>query len=185
MSNNNLFRLTGWSALTAALITLFTLVTFAIGISVGWEKVGLPNDIAVIVMYALHIPILVGLDKTLDRPRRAQLALGILAALVVTVVQILFVSGVLGFESTVIPASLSTIILSLIYIAYNWQTRQIQALPNGLTLIGLVANAGSALASVGGFIASDHPLVWIGGLLYLLNVVWLFWIGRVWLKSND
>ena len=180
--NTNPYRLAGWSALTAALVTAFTIVTFAIGISVGWDKVGLPNDIAAIMMYFLHIPILLGLDKFL-KPRPVQLWLGILAALVIGIVQVLFVGGV-EFEFTFLPPSVvCTVILTLVYIAYNWQARQSQSLPNGLTLIGIIGNAGGAVASAASLISQDHPLVWIGGLVYLLNVVWLFWLSRIWLKN--
>ncbi len=182
MSNTNLFRLAGWSALTAAFVTVFTIATFAVGITVGWDKVGLPNDIAAIAMYFLHIPILLGLDKFL-KPRPVQLWLGILAALVIGVVQVLFVSRVVEFDFTSLPAAVCTGILTLVYIAYNWQARGSQSLPNGLTLIGIIGNAGGALASAASFIAVDHPLVWIGGLFYLLNVIWLFWLGRIWLKN--
>ncbi len=184
MPNNKLFRLSGWSALTAALITLFTIATFAIGISVGWDKVGLPNDIAAVMMYFLHIPILLGLDKFL-KPRPVQLWLGILAALVIGVVQVLFVSRVVEFEFTSLPAAVCTVILTLVYIVYNWQARQSQSLPNGLTLVGVIGNAGGALASAASVVAVDHPLVWVGGLFYLLNVVWLFWISRIWLKNTQ
>ncbi len=180
--NTNPYRLAGWSALTVAFVTVFTIVTFAIGISVGWEKVGLPNDLASIVMYFLHIPILLGLDKFL-KPRPAQLWLGILAALVIGVVQILFVSRVVAFDFTSLPAAVGTIIITLVYIAYNWQARGSLSLPNGLTLIGIIANAGGALASAASFVAVDHPLVWIGGSLYLLNVVWFIWISRIWLRN--
>jgi hypothetical protein len=179
--NTNPYRLAGWSALTAALVTAFTIVTFAIGISVGWDKVGFPNDIASIVMYFLHIPILLGLDKFL-KPRPVQLWLGILAALVIGIVQVLFVGGIA--DVTTLPASVCTVILTLVYIAYNWQARQSQSLPNGLTLIGIIGNAGGAVASAASLISQDHPLVWIGGLVYLLNVVWLFWISRIWLKNT-
>ena len=180
--NTNQFRLAGWSALIAACVTVFTIATFAVGLSVGWEKVGLPNDIAAIVMYFLHIPILLGLDKFL-KPRPLQLWLGILAALIIGVVQILFVSRVVELEFTRLPAAVCTVILTLVYVAYNWQARGSQSLPNSLTIIGIVGNAGGALASAASFIAADHPLVWIGGLFYLLNVVWLFWMSRIWLRA--
>jgi hypothetical protein len=180
--NSNAYRLAGWSALIVALVTIFTIVTFAIGITVGWEKVGLPNDLAAIVMYFLHIPILLGLDKFL-KPRPLQLWLGILAALVIAVVQVIFVSGFVEFEFTSVPAAVCTVVLTLVYVAYNWQARGSQSLPNGLTLIGIIGNAGGALASAASLIAVDHPLVWIGGLFYLLNVVWLFWMSRIWLRN--
>ncbi len=179
--NTNQFRLAGWSALIVALVTIFTIVTFAIGITVGWEKVGLPNDLAAIVMYFLHIPILLGLDKYL-KPRPLQLWLGILAALVIAIVQVIFVSGFVEFEFTSVPAAVCTVVLTLVYVAYNWQARGSQSLPNGLTLIGIIGNAGGALASAASLIAVDHPLVWIGGLFYLLNVAWLFWMSRIWLR---
>ena len=180
--NTNSFRIAGWSAMIAGCVTVFTIATFAIGLSIGWDKVGLPNDIASIVMYCLHIPILLGLDKFL-KPRPLQLWLGILAALVIAVVQALFVSGFIDLESTGLPAALCTVIISLVYIAYNWQARQSHSLPNGLTMVGMIGNAGAALASAATIVAVDHPLVWIGGMFYLLNVVWLFWMSHIWLRK--
>lgn len=180
--NTNSFRLAGWSALLLALVTVFTIVTFAIGISIGWEKVGLPNDIASIVMYFLHVLVLFGLDKFLN-PRPVQLWIGILAALVISILQILFVSRVVGLEATLAPGYICSTVVALAYLAYNWQARRSQSLPNGLTLIGIIGNAGGAVAGLSSFIAQDHPLVWIGGLFYLLNIVWLFWMSRIWLRN--
>jgi hypothetical protein len=180
--NSNPFRIAGWSALIVALVTVFTIVTFAIGMSVGWDKVGLSNDVASIVMYLLNIPVLLGLDKFL-KPRPVQLWLGILAALFIGIVQILFVSRLVPLEFTFFPASMCTVVLTLVYIAYNWQARQSQTLPNRLTLVGIIGNAGGALAGAFALVSQDHPIVWIGGLLYLLNVAWLFWLGRIWLRN--
>ena len=180
--NKNPYRITGWSAMIAACVTIFTIATFAVGLSFGWDKVGVPNDIASIVMYCLHIPILLGLDKFL-KPHPVQLWLGILAALVIAIVQVIFVSGFVELEFTRLPAAVCTVTLTLVYIAYNWQARQNQSLPNALTLIGIIGNAGGALASAASIVAVDHPLVWIGGLFYLLNVVWLFWMSLIWLRK--
>ncbi len=183
-TDQRLFRIAGWTAVIAAVITFFTIITFAIGISVGWERVGQANDIAAALMALLHLPILLAVDKSVRPPSRVQLVIGLLAALVVAVVQILFVAGVVEFAFTTVPAALGSGILALIYMAYNWQARQAQALPNGLTLVGLIANAGGALASFASLLRPDHPLVWVGGTLYLLNVVWLFWLGRLWLSGK-
>lgn len=181
--NTNLLRLAGWSALTVAILTLLTIVTFGIGVSAGWDKVKTPNDFATALMYLLHPLVLFALDKSLARPRRVQLAIGILAALYMATVQILYITQAGLFESTPVTAILSTALLSLVYLLYNWQAHQEKSLPNGLTLVGLIANAGGALASASSIIAENHPLVWIGGSLYMLNVVWLFWISRIWLRN--
>jgi hypothetical protein len=180
--NTNPYRLAGWSAFLLALVTIFTIVTFAVGLTVGWDVVGLPNDIASIVMYSLHILVLFGLDRFLN-PRPVQLWSGILAALVIGVLQILFVSRIIGLEATLVPAYVCSSVVAFVYLVYNWQARQSQSLPNGLTLIGIIGNAGGTLAGVSSFLAQDHPLVWIGGLIYLLNVVWLFWMSRIWLRA--
>lgn len=91
--NTNPYRLAGWSAFLLAFATIFTIATFTIGISVSWDVVGLPNDLASIAMYFLQILVLLGLDKFLN-PRPIQLWIGILAALVIGVLQILFVSRI-------------------------------------------------------------------------------------------
>ncbi|MBM3124568.1 MAG: hypothetical protein FJZ87_05775 [Chloroflexi bacterium] len=181
--NTNSFRLAGWSALTVAILTLLTIVTFGIGVNAGWDKVKIPNDLATALMYLLHPLVLAGLDKSMARPRPAQLTIGILAALYMATVQILYIADAGVFESTPVSAILSTAILSLVYLIYNWQARREQSLPNGLTIVGVIANAGGALASASSIIAENHPLVWIGGSLYMLNVVWLIWLGRIWLRN--
>lgn len=40
MPGDVLFRVAGWFALLSTLVTLFTLVTFAVGMKVGWKKRG-------------------------------------------------------------------------------------------------------------------------------------------------
>ena len=180
--NTNPNRLAGWSAFLLALVTIFTIVTFAVGLTVGWDVVGLPNDLASIVMYSLHILVLLDLDKFL-KPRPVQLWIGILAALVIGVLQILFVSRIVGLEATLVPAYICSSVVAFVYLVYNWQARQNQSLPNGLTLIGIIGNAGGVVAGVSSFLGQDHPLVWIGGLIYLLNVGWLFWMSRIWLRN--
>ncbi|MBI3164769.1 MAG: hypothetical protein HYZ24_08805 [Chloroflexi bacterium] len=181
--NTNPYRLAGWSAFLLALVTIFTMITASIGLTVGWDKVGLPTDIASIAMYFLNILVLLGLDKFLH-PRPIQLWIGILAALVIGVLQILFVSRIVGLEATLAPGYVCSSVVAFVYLVYNWQARGSQSLPNGLTLIGIIGNAGGTVAGVSSFLAQDHPLVWIGGSIYVLNVVWLFWMSRIWLRGN-
>jgi hypothetical protein len=82
---------------------------------------------------------------------------------------------------TSVPNALAQAVICLLYIGYNWRARRSQSLPNALALIGLVANAGGAAASAATIMRPDHPVVWLGGTLYLLNAIWLLWLGRQWL----
>ena len=48
----------------------------------------------------------------------------------------------------------------------------------------VIGNAGGALPNAASLIAQENPLVWIDGLVYLLNVFWLFWMSRIWLRTR-
>lgn len=186
--NTNLFQLAGWSALISTLITLFATVTFAIGLKVGWKKVGLPNDIAGATMFVLYIPIFLGLDRVTHAsfPTLSWILLvaGLLAAAVAAFVQIIFILRFVDFNFTVFPVSSSSIVIGLVLIVFNWLAFRNGAFPSALTIIGIIAYMGMIVASIGMLIRQGHPLTWIGGSISVLGIVWLAWVGWLWLEMK-
>ena len=185
--NTNPYRLAGWSALASILVTIFAMITASIGLSVGWEKVGLPNDISVVAMFALYIPILLGLDgmtrASSPALSRILLLVGCLAAVIVVFVQTIFILRFVDFSFTAFPVSASSVVIGLVCIAFNWLIFRNRGFPAALTVIGIIAYAGMVVASIGSLIRQGHPLTWIGGSLSILSIVWLAWAGRLWLKK--
>ncbi|MBI3162162.1 MAG: hypothetical protein HYZ23_06615 [Chloroflexi bacterium] len=188
MPGDFLFQVAGWSALISTLVTLFTMATFAIGMKVGWENVGRPNDIAGVGMFLLYIPIFIGLGQTTHASFPALswtlTIAGCLASAVAMVTQILFIAQKIEFQSTVLPNGLGGIIIGLAIIGFNWLILRNGDFPSALTIIGIVAYAGMALASIGSLIRQGHPLTWIGGSFSFLSVVWLAWAGWLWLEMT-
>lgn len=186
MPGDAIFRVAGWSALVSTLVTLFTLATFAVGMKVGWEKVGRPNDIAGVGMFFLYIPIFIGLGQTTHAsfPTLSWLLAiaGCLASAVAMVTQILFIAQMIRFQSTVLPNGLGGIIIGLATIGFNWLFLRNGDFPSALTIIGIIAYAGMVIASIGSLIRQGHPLTWIGGSFSALSIVWLAWTGWLWLK---
>lgn len=186
--NANLFCIAGEFALLSTLVTLFTMVTFAIGMKVGWKKVGRPNDIAGVGMFFLYIPIFIGLGQMTHASFSALSWIltiaGCLASAVAMVTQILFITQKITFQATILPNGLGGMIIGLAMVGFNWLILRNGGFPSALTIIGIVAYAGMALASIGSLIRQGHPLTWIGGSVSILSVVWLAWVGVLWLKKG-
>lgn len=185
--NTNPYRLAGWSALLAALTSLFSVVTFVIGMQVGWDKVGLPNDIASVILIAQYFPIFLGLDRMTRASSpalgRILLLVGCLTAAMVAFVQIIFIARIIDFPATIVPTWGGGIVIGLVFIGFNGLAFRNRSFPAALTILGMIAYAGIAVSGVGSLIEQGHPLTWIGGAFGSLTIVWLIWAGWLWLKK--
>jgi hypothetical protein len=112
--------------------------------------------------------------------------LGIAAALVFSVLQILLVIGQVRFEQSFTAVLVMTALVGIFVMIHALLARTGGSLPSGLTWVMIVYGAASVIGAVGFHIGGEqHPLAMIGLLLNAVSgLVWIIWFGRLLLSER-
>jgi hypothetical protein len=189
MSETMLFRLAGWSAYFNAAVFLLSLVALMLFFSIGgfWGRV---NDSLSIIWMLSFIPLVVAFYQ-INRSVNAPISLtssiiGIAAAIVFAVLQILLVFGLVRFEQTFTAVLTMTAIFGLSVLIHALLARAGHTLPSGLTWVMIIYGLASVIGAVGFQIGGEqHPMAMIGLLLTAVSgLVWVIWFGRLLLAEQ-
>lgn len=189
MSNNNLFRLAGWSAYLSAIATILGFVTIIAFFMVG-APFGKINDVISVIGSLVIIPILLALHHLhrshVPAASLGALLIGMIAMLVAATLQTLLVFKAITYEQTAVTVPSAYGVVGLSLITYNYLAYANETLPRKLAGWGIVAGFGYVLVIMGFILGGqNHPLTYIGGLASVIAYsVWAIWLGRVFLKSN-
>ena len=134
---NTLIRVAAWCAYASGVVSIFG-IAFLIAFVILGDPMGRLNDIAVIVQYALMLPIAIALHQIL-RPHNPGLSLtalliGIPGMLAVIILQILLVSGVMPFSVQIVPVVISFLVVLAWFIIVGILGRSTEKLPKGMLL---------------------------------------------------
>jgi hypothetical protein len=184
MNETMLFRLAGWSAYFNAAVFVLSLVALMLFFSIGgfWGTI---NDSLSIIWMLSYIPLAVAFYQ-INRPVNTSISLastiiGVSAAIVFAVLQILLVLGVVRFEQTFTAVLTMTGLVGLFVLIHALLARYGHTLPPGLTWVMIIYGIASMIGAVGFQIGGEqHPLAMIGLLLTAVSgLVWVIWFGRV------
>jgi hypothetical protein len=184
MSNAELSRYAGWSAIVSAIATVLGLVTLLIFFAQG-EPWGTLNDITSVILAFSLLPVLLKLHR-LHRRNAPTISLvasviGVIAVLVAAVFQMLLIIKVITYAQTavVVPAAFGLFGASLMVFGSLGRTNK--SLPRRLTLLSIIVGAGYVLVIAGIILGGqEHPLTVIGGLAAVICYpIWAIWIGRL------
>ena len=189
MSEAALFRLVGWSAYFNAAVFLLSLVALMLFFSIGgfWGRI---NDSLSIFWMLSFIPLVVAfyqINRSVNAPiSLASSIIGIAAAIVFAVLQILLVFGLVRFEQTFTAVLTTTAIFGLSVLIHALLARAGHSLPPGLTWVMIIYGLASVVGAVGFQIGGEqHPLAMIGLLLTAISgLVWVIWFGRLLLSEG-
>ena len=132
-----LTRLAGWCAYASGIVSIFGIVFLIAFFTVG-GIFGPLNDLAIIVQYALMLPIAFVVQQLL-RPHRPILSLaatvvGIAGMLAVIFLQALLVAGVLPFSRQIGMVSIAFLVVLVWFVFTGHLGRSTDQLPKGLLL---------------------------------------------------
>jgi hypothetical protein len=189
MSEAALFRLVGWSAYFNAAVFFLSLVALMLFFSIGgfWGRI---NDSLSILWMLSFIPLVVAfyqINRSVNAPiSLASSIIGIAAAIVFAVLQILLVFGLVRFEQTFTAVLTMTAIFGLSVLIHALLARAGHNLPPGLIWVMIIYGVASILGAVGFQIGGEqHPLAMIGLLLTAISgLVWVIWFGRLLLSEG-
>ena len=188
MTNFELARYAGWSAIVSGIATIIGFVTIIIFFSVG-QPWGTMNDVSSVILAFSLLPVLLALYY-LHRQHApgitlAVLVIGVLALLVAAVFQLLLIFGIIAFEQTavIVPAAFGLFGAALAI--YNVLSRMHGSLPNTLAWLGIVAGVSYVLVIVGFILGGqEHPLAAIGGVTAaIIYPIFAIWFGRILLSG--
>ena len=189
MTNHELFRFAGWSAVGSAIATILGLLTLLLFYALG-QPWGTINDITSIILALSILPVLLVLHR-LHRRQAPQISLAvfvisILAMLVAVVFQVLLISRVIGYAQTaeVVPVAFGLFGAALI--VYGYLSSAARSLPRRLALLSIISGAGYVMVIAGVILGGeDHPLTAIGGLTAVIGYsIWAIWFGRILLSGK-
>jgi len=189
MSEATLFRLAGWSTYFNATVFLLSLVALMLFFSVGgfWGTI---NDSLSIFWMLSYIPLAVTfyhINRSVNTPiSLASSLIGIAAAIVFAVLQILLVLGLVRFEQTFTAVLTMTGLIGLFVLIHALLAFIGHTLPPGLIWVMLIYGIASLIGAVGFQIGGEqHPLAMIGLLLTAISsLVWVIWFGRLLLAEE-
>jgi hypothetical protein len=122
------------------------------------ERFGTPNDVCVLVQYALAVPIAVALHRhnraTAPRLSLTVTTLGIGAMTSIVVLQAMLIAGVIPFEEQVVYIGIAMLILAIWFLVVGRLGRSSGLLSGRTTLMGLL------------------------GASYFGYPIWAFWLAR-------
>ena len=188
MTNFELARYAGWSAIVSGIATIIGFVTIIIFFSVG-QPWGTMNDVSSVILAFSLLPVLLALYY-LHRQHApgitlSVLVIGVLALLVAAIFQLLLIFGIIAFEQTavIVPAAFGLFGAALAI--YNVLTRRYNSLPNPLAWLGIVAGVSYVLVIVGFILGGqEHPLTAIGGVTaVIIYPIFAIWFGRILLSG--
>jgi hypothetical protein len=189
MSNTELSRYAGWSAIVSAITTVLGLVTLLIFFAQG-EPWGTLNDITSVILALSLLPVLLMLYRLhrRDAPRMSlvTLMLGVIGLLAAAVVQSLLIIKVITYAQTAILAPSAFGLFGISLMVFGFLGRTNPSLPQRLILLSIIAGAGYVLV-IAGFIlgGQEHPLAAIGGLIAVIGYpIWAMWFGQLVLSGK-
>jgi len=189
MTNTELSRYAGWSALASATFTILGLVTLIMFFALG-QPWGAINDISSVILALSLLPVLLALHRLHRRAvptiSLAAFVIGVLGMLIAVMFQTLLIIRVIAFAQTsvVVPAAFGLVGASLM--VYGYFARTIETMPGRLALLCIIAGA-SYVVVIAGFILGGqaHPLTTIGGLSAVICYpIWAAWFGRLLLSGR-
>lgn len=189
MSNAELSRYAGWSAIVSAIATILGLVTLLIFFAQG-EPWGTLNDITSVILALSLLPVLLMLYQLhrSDAPSMSLVTfmLGAIGLLAAVVVQSLLIIKVITYAQTAILAPAAFGLFGLSLMVFGFLGRTNPSLPQRLILLSIVAGAGYVLV-IAGFIlgGQEHPLAAIGGLIAVIGYpIFAIGFGRLLLSGK-
>ncbi|MGW8226041.1 MAG: hypothetical protein ACWGOY_09910 [Anaerolineales bacterium] len=190
MKEEALFQFTGWSAYFNAAVFILSMIALMLFFSIGgvWGRV---NDSLSIIWMLSYLPLAWALFM-INRPVNAPISLaasllGIAAALVFVVLQILLVIGRVRFEQTFSAVLIMTALVGVFVLIHAFLAKAGHNLPPGLIWVMIIYGIASVVGAIGFQIGGEqHPLAMIGLLLTAVSgLVWVIWIGRLLLSGGD
>ena len=174
MSNNNLFRIAGWSAFVTALLMLaFHVFPGGVPASVGVVFTIITLLGLTVVFYALYVAY---------RSESAMLALAGLVFWLLTF--ILNLIGLVTNSVNMFLSSLGSLLWALPFLIFGFLAWRSVWMPRGLAMLALLAGAVAFVLAVTGFMGSA-TIVDSGNLvLDILMLVWIVWLGIVFLSKK-
>jgi hypothetical protein len=161
------WRITAWSAYASGTVAAvgvpLLIAMYAVIFRYGprhpaIERFGIPNDVCVLVQYALAVPIAVALHRhnraTAPLLSLTVTTLGIGAMTSIVVLQSLLIAGVIPFEEEVVYVGIAMLILVIWFLVVGRLGRSSGLLSGRTTLMGLL------------------------GASYFGYPIWAFWLAR-------
>jgi hypothetical protein len=168
MLNNKLFRLAGWSALVAAILMLAAMVSFPLGAGMFG---GICEIIALIltifVFYALYVAF-----------RSQSAGLG-LVGLVFMVIALAVDVASMSLYGNVILGNLWYLLFSLPFLIFGFLAVRSAKMPRVLAIGTLLIGALLFIGGVAGFLGSQAIADNVTIIPFLLILVWLVWLWRI------
>jgi hypothetical protein len=184
MTNAELSRYAGPSALVSAVASIVGLVTLIIFFSLG-EPWGTINDIASVLQALSVLPVLFLLYRMhrheVPIVSLAALATGMIGMLIAIVFQSLLIMRVITFAQTAVASPVGFGLLGIPLLWYGYRDFLGGMLPRGAALLSMLTGAGFVALIVGVLLGGqEHPLATIGGLIAGIGYpVWAIWLGRI------
>ena len=189
MTNAELSRYAGWSALVSAIATVLGLVTLIMFFALG-QPWGTINDITSVVLAFSLLPVLLMLHRLHRRNAPtisfATFIIGVLAMLIAVVFQTLLIIRVITFAQTAIIVPVAFGLFGATLMVYGYFARANGSLPRRLAFLSIIAGAGYVVVIVGFILGGqEHPLAAIGGLTAVsCYPIWAIWFGRIILSGR-
>jgi hypothetical protein len=173
MTENKLFRLTGWCALFGVLFMLAAMVSFPLGAgTLGGILEILFLLLLIIVFYGLYVA---------HRSESAGLALAGLLLLILAIgVDIVSMQN----YGNALLGNLWYTLLSLPFLIYGFLAYRSARMPRGLAVVALLAGIFFFISGVGGFLVNPDFADNVSLISFLLMLVWLVWLWRVFLSKK-
>jgi hypothetical protein len=190
MKEEALFQFAGWSAYFNAAVFILSMIALMVFFSIGgiWGRI---NDSLSIIWMLSYLPLAWALFM-INRPVKALISLaasllGIAAALVFVVLQILLVNGRVRFEQTFSAVLIMTALVGVFVLIHALLAKAGHNLPPRLTWVMIIYGIASVVGAIGFQIGGEqHPLAMIGLLLTAVSgLVWVIWFGRLLLSDGD
>jgi len=190
MKEEALFQFAGWSAYFNAAVFILSMIALMVFFSIGgiWGRI---NDSLSIIWMLSYLPLAWALFM-INRPVKALISLaasllGIAAALVFVVLQILLVNGRVRFEQTFSAVLIMTALVGVFVLIHALLAKAGHNLPPRLTWVMIIYGIASMVGAIGFQIGGEqHPLAMIGLLLTAVSgLVWVIWFGRLLLSDGD
>jgi hypothetical protein len=173
MKNNQLFRIAGWCILVVALLMVVIHVV--------------PSGAPSIIMLILSIAILLGLIfffymlYVVHRPESARLSLAglVLGIIAVGLNLISLVSKLSAFLMNI-----GLLLWPLPFLVFGFLAWRSKRMPRGLALVGLLTGITFLIDGVAGLMGSDAVVNVVSLVGDIFALVWLVWLGIVFLSKK-
>jgi hypothetical protein len=172
MTNNNLFRTAGWSALAGAIIMVVAMVSFMLAPMLGGILEFLFLLLLIYIFCALYV---------VHRSESKGLSLAGLVLLVAAVVA--DVISMQNYGNTFL-SNLWYLLFSFPFLIFGFLAWRSDRMPRGLAVLALLAGATYFISAVGGLLGSQAIAEGVSTLSILFVLVWLVWLWQVFLSKK-